>query len=145
MGLYDAILIKDNHVAASGGVGAAVESARMARPDLRIEVECETVDDVREAVHAGADEVLLDNMSPEALREAVRAAGAAVVLEASGGVRLDTVREIAATGVHAISAGALTHSAPAIDFSLELEQEQEHPEHEPGTSETREARHAPRG
>lgn len=128
MGLYDAILIKDNHVAAAGGVVEAIERARAARPDLRIEVECETVEDVRAAVHAGTDEILLDNMTADELREAVRVAGTAVVLEASGGVTLESVREIAATGVHAISAGALTHSAPAIDFSIELEPEPEEPD-----------------
>ena len=121
MGLYDAILIKDNHIAAAGGVRDAVERAKAGHPELIVEVECETLDDVREALIAGADEILLDNMSPAELREAVRIAGTSVVLEASGGITLDSVVPIAGTGVHAISAGALTHSAPAVDFSLEVE------------------------
>lgn len=121
MGLYDRVLIKDNHVAAAGGVRAAVERIRASRPSLPVEVECETLEQVREAVEAGADEILLDNMDPRTLREAVRIAAGRARTEASGGVTLETVSEIAASGVDAISAGALTHSAPAIDFSLELE------------------------
>lgn len=121
MGLYDRVLIKDNHVAAAGGVRAAIERVRASRPSLPVEVECETLPQVHEAVEAGADEILLDNMEPETLREAVRIAAGRARTEASGGVTLDTASAIAATGVDAISAGALTHSAPAIDFSLELE------------------------
>jgi nicotinate-nucleotide pyrophosphorylase (carboxylating) len=120
-GLSDAILLKDNHIAACGGVREAVTRARAAQPDLEIEVECERVDQVHEAVEAGAHRVLLDNMDRERLREAVRAADGRVRTEASGGVTLDNVAEIAATGVGAISVGALTHSAPAVDFSLEVE------------------------
>ena len=122
MGLYDAILIKDNHVAAAGGIQVAVERARRARPGVPIEIECEALEQVRAAIEVKADEVLLDNMSVDVMR---RAAGlcreAGVRTEASGGVTLDTVAGIAATGVDSISVGALTHSAPAADFSLEVE------------------------
>ena len=121
MGLHDAYLIKDNHVAAAGGIGAAVARAREARPGLWIEVECETIEQVREAAGAGADEILLDNMDLPALSEAVRIAKGCARTEASGGVTLENVAAIAATGVDSISVGALTHSAPAVDFSLELE------------------------
>jgi nicotinate-nucleotide pyrophosphorylase (carboxylating) len=119
--LADAVLIKDNHIAAAGGVKAAVEAAKtLAVP---IEVECESLDDVQAAIDAGADEMLLDNMDVETMKQAVamaRAAGRRT--EASGGVTLATVKEIAATGVDSISVGALTHSAPAVDLSLEIEQ-----------------------
>jgi nicotinate-nucleotide pyrophosphorylase (carboxylating) len=120
MGLYDAILIKENHAALAGGVGEAVRKAREARPDLPVEVECSDLDEVREGAEAGADRLLLDNMSPDELREAVAAAREAgsPELEASGGVSLDNVGEIAATGVDFISVGALTHSAPALDLSI---------------------------
>jgi nicotinate-nucleotide pyrophosphorylase (carboxylating) len=123
MGLYDAILIKENHAALAGGVGAAVERAREARPDLPIEVECRNLDEVRAGAEAGADRLLLDNMSPAELREAVAAARAigGPQLEASGGVTLDTVAEIAATGVDFVSVGALTHSVPTLDLSMTLE------------------------
>ena len=123
-GLYDAILIKENHAALAGGVGAAVERARAAHPLLEIEVECRDVDEVREALSAGADRLLLDNMDADVLRAAVAerdSSGAAAKLEASGGITLDNVAEIAATGVELISIGALTHSAPALDLSLLLE------------------------
>jgi nicotinate-nucleotide pyrophosphorylase (carboxylating) len=120
MGLYDAILIKENHAALAGGVGEAVRKAREARPDLPVEVECSDLDEVREGAEAGADRLLLDNMSPDELCEAVAAAREAgsPELEASGGVSLDNVGEIAATGVDFISVGALTHSAPALDLSI---------------------------
>jgi nicotinate-nucleotide pyrophosphorylase (carboxylating) len=123
MGLYDAILIKENHAALAGGVGDAVRRARQAQPDLPVEVECRDVDEVRQGVEAGADRLLLDNMSPAELGEAVAAAGGSngPELEASGGVTLETVAEIAATGVDFISVGALTHSAPALDLSMTLE------------------------
>jgi nicotinate-nucleotide pyrophosphorylase (carboxylating) len=124
MGLDDAILIKDNHVELAGGVGEAVRRAREARPRMEVEVECGDLDEVREAVAAGADRLLLDNMDPEGLRQAVaegRAAGkGSPTLEASGGVRLDNVAEIAATGVDFVSVGALTHSAPALDLSMRV-------------------------
>ena len=122
MGLFDAILIKDNHVVAAGGIEVAVGRARRARPGVPIEIECETLEQVRAAIEAKADEVLLDNMSVDVMR---RAAGfcrpAGIRTEASGGVTLETVAGIAATGVDSISVGALTHSAPAADFSLEVE------------------------
>jgi nicotinate-nucleotide pyrophosphorylase (carboxylating) len=126
LGLYDAILIKENHVALAGGVARAVHAARSAHPDLPIEVECRNIDEVAYALGAGAEQLLLDNMQPGELRQAVRlrdaeAAAAPPSLEASGGVDLETVREIAETGVDFISIGALTHSAPSLDFSLLLE------------------------
>jgi nicotinate-nucleotide pyrophosphorylase (carboxylating) len=124
MGLFDAILIKENHAALAGGVGEAVRRARDAQPELPVEVECRNLDEVREGAGAGADRLLLDNMSPAELREAVAAAresGEGPELEASGGVTLDTVAEIAATGVDYVSVGAVTHSAPALDLSMTVE------------------------
>jgi nicotinate-nucleotide pyrophosphorylase (carboxylating) len=123
MGLYDAILIKENHADLAGGVGEAVRRAREAHPDLPIEVECRDLDEVRQGAEAGADRLLLDNMSPPDLREAVGTAGGekGPELEASGGVTLETVGEIAATGVDFVSVGALTHSAPNLDLSMTLE------------------------
>ena len=124
MGLYDAILIKENHAALAGGVGEAVRRARAARPDLPVEVECRDLDEVEEAVGAGADRLLLDNMGPVLLHEtvaAVRRAGEGPELEASGGISLANAREIAETGVDYISVGALTHSAPALDLSMTLD------------------------
>jgi nicotinate-nucleotide pyrophosphorylase (carboxylating) len=118
LGLYDAILIKDNHLRLAGSITDAVERARSAH--VPVEVECDTLDQVREALAAGADRILLDNMSLPDLREAVALAGGRTPLEASGGVTLDTVRAIAETGVDFISIGALTHSARALDVSLEV-------------------------
>ena len=115
-----AILIKDNHVALAGGVGAAVRAARAARPDLHVQAEADTLEQVREAIAAGADSVLLDNMPPGQLREAVAIAAGRVRLEASGGITLENVRAVAETGVDAISIGALTHSVRALDISLEV-------------------------
>jgi len=120
-GLYDAYLIKDNHIAAAGGVRAAIERARTERPGLWIEVECETLDQVREALDVGADELLLDNMDVATLRSAVELSRGRAKTEASGGVTLQTVGAIAGTGVDSISVGALTHSAGSIDFSLEVD------------------------
>lgn len=121
-GLYDAVLIKDNHIAVCGGITPAVQSAKRALPHtMKVEVECTTVQQVAEAIEAGADIVLLDNMTLEQICEAVQLAEGRVLLEASGGVRLDTVRQIAEAGVDAISVGAITHSAPAIDIKLELQ------------------------
>ena len=119
-GLDDGILIKDNHIRLAGGIRAAVERMRRAGTDLPIEVEAEDLDDVVEALEAGADAILLDNMSLDELRRAVALARGRAKLEASGGVSLDTVRAIAKTGVDFISVGALTHSAPALDLSLEV-------------------------
>jgi nicotinate-nucleotide pyrophosphorylase (carboxylating) len=122
MGLDDAILIKENHVVIAGGTSEAVAAARAARPGLEIEIECRTQAEVAAALEAGAERLLLDNMAAADLREAVAARGEAPVkLEASGGVTLENVAEIAAAGVDFISVGALTHSAPALDVSLLVE------------------------
>jgi nicotinate-nucleotide pyrophosphorylase (carboxylating) len=127
MGLYDAVLIKENHVAAAGGLAKAVYAARNAQPEMAIEVEVRNLDEAAYALGTGVDRLLLDNMTPDLLREAValrdqNAGGAdGVSLEASGGVNLDNVREIAETGVEFISVGALTHSARTLDFSMLLE------------------------
>ncbi len=120
-GLFDAILIKENHAAIAGGVGAAVTAARGQSPDLPLEVECRTLEEVDEALASGARHLLLDNMTPGELSAAVGRAAGRAMLEASGGVTLQTVREIAASGVDFVSVGALTHSAPALDLSLILE------------------------
>jgi nicotinate-nucleotide pyrophosphorylase (carboxylating) len=123
-GLYDAVLIKDNHLAVCGGIAQAVHRVRRVLPHtMKVEVECATLQQVQEALEAGVDVILLDNMTLEELRESVRIAKGRAFLEASGGVRLDTVRRIAETGIDAISVGALTHSAPAIDIKLELRAE----------------------
>ena len=122
MGLYDAILIKNNHITAAGGVGAALAAVRRAAPHgLRIEIECATLAQVDEALAAGAEAILLDNMPVAQLAEAVRRIGGRAVSEASGGVTLETIRAIAETGVDLISVGALTHSAPAIDISMKIQ------------------------
>ena len=127
MGLYDAVLIKENHVALAGGVAKAIHAARMAQVGMPVEIECRDLEEVAYALGAGAERLLLDNMGVEELRGAVelrdREAGPGVgpKLEASGGVDLETVREIAETGVDFISVGALTHSAPTLDFSMLLE------------------------
>jgi len=120
-GLDDGILVKDNHLRAAGGVRPAVERLRAAGTGLPIEVEAETLDDVREALAAGVEQILLDNMTPARMREAVVLVDGKATLEASGGVSLETVRTIAETGVDFISVGALTHSARSLDVSLELE------------------------
>jgi nicotinate-nucleotide pyrophosphorylase (carboxylating) len=117
--LYDGVLIKENHIAAAGGISAAVAGARRSAPHtLKIEVEAETMDDVREALEAGADIIMLDNMSLDQMKEAVELIGERALTEASGGVNLDTVADIAATGVDLISVGALTHSSGAVDISM---------------------------
>jgi nicotinate-nucleotide pyrophosphorylase (carboxylating) len=124
VGLSDGVLIKDNHLAAIGGpdrVTRAIRAARELAPHtVKIEVEVTTLDEVAEAVAAKADIILLDNMDLEMMREAVAIVGGRALVEASGGVRLETVRAIAETGVDLISAGALTHSAPALDISLDF-------------------------
>jgi len=123
-GLSDGILIKDNHIAAAGSIKAAVGAAKSGAPQgLKIEVEVGDLDQLREAIDAGADIVLLDNMPLEMMREAVSIANGAVLLEASGGVNKDNVVAIAETGVDIISIGALTHSAPALDISLDFVEE----------------------
>jgi nicotinate-nucleotide pyrophosphorylase (carboxylating) len=121
-GLYDGVLIKENHIAAAGGITVAVHRARAAVPHtLKIEVETETLSQVAEALSSGADIIMLDNMDPETMRRAVELIGGRAVVEASGGVNLDTIAEIAATGVDIISVGAITHSARAMDISMLLE------------------------
>jgi nicotinate-nucleotide pyrophosphorylase (carboxylating) len=122
-GLYDAILIKENHIAAAGGIAAAVERARAASPELAatLEVEVRDPEEIAQALDAGAPAMLLDNMDDEQLRAAVAQVAGRAELEASGGVTLQTLRERAETGVQWVSMGALTHSAPALDLSLLLE------------------------
>ena len=138
MGLYDEVLIKENHAAIAGGIGKAVEQAIAAQPGKSVEVEVRDDDEIREAIEAGARRLLLDNMDPEALTASVAlarevAGEEGIELEASGGVNLGTVAAVAATGVDEISIGALTHSAPALDLSLLVEiVEAEAPE-EPNT------------
>jgi nicotinate-nucleotide pyrophosphorylase (carboxylating) len=120
-GLYDMVLIKENHAALAGGIAAAVAAARASYPDFPLEVECRTTGDVDEALEAGATRLLLDNMSPDELRAIVAHVGGRARLEASGGITPETLRSYAETGVDWISVGALTHSAPALDLSLTLE------------------------
>jgi len=119
-GLYDAILIKENHIALAGGVAPAVRAARAHAPELPLEVECRTPAEIDDALSAGAEQILLDNMTPDQLRAAVAQVAGRASLEASGGVTLATLREHAATGVQFVSMGAITHSAPALDLSLTL-------------------------
>ncbi len=128
IGLFDMILIKDNHLATlatrggkTGAIALAVRRARAAYPRLKVEVETDTLDQVRDAVAAGADIILLDNMSLSMLREAVKLVHGRALTEASGGVSLGTVRAIAETGVDYVSVGALTHSARAVDIALDFE------------------------
>jgi nicotinate-nucleotide pyrophosphorylase (carboxylating) len=118
-GLYDAILVKENHVRVAGGVGEAARRALSGAPDgVTVEIEVESLEELDEALAAGVGRVLLDNMSPDELRTAVERAAGKAQLEASGGVTLASVRAVAETGVDFISVGALTHSAPALDVSL---------------------------
>ena len=120
-GLFDGILIKDNHIAAVGSITKAVTLARQNAPHtVKVEVEVEDLAGVKEALQAGADAILLDNMAPGQIREAVVLANTKAVLEASGGINLETIEEVAKTGVDLISVGALTHSARAADLSLEI-------------------------
>lgn len=127
IGLYDAILVKENHIAIAGSLAKAVHAARSMHPDLSVEVECRNLDEVAYALGTGADVLLLDNMGSDSLHAAVAlrdresGTGGGPSLEASGGVTLDTVRAIAETGVDSISVGALTHSAPTLDFSMLIE------------------------
>lgn len=119
-GLFDGILIKDNHIEVAGGVKEAVLRARKGHHLLKIEVEVRNMDELKEALEAGADIIMLDNMTPPAMAEAVRFVQGRALLEASGTVSLSTVRGIAETGVDLISAGALTHSARAADISMKI-------------------------
>lgn len=128
MSLSDAALVKDNHIVAAGGVAEAFAAVRAAAPSIVLEIEVDTIDQLRTALAAGADLVLLDNMKPDVLREAVAisaqhhaSTGRAVVLEASGGLTLENAQSVAATGVNYISVGALTHSAKVLDIGLDLE------------------------
>ncbi len=121
-GLDDAVLIKDNHIAVAGGIRAALRAAKAAAGHLvKVEIEVDTLDQLREVIAEGADFVLLDNMSVEQMREAVAMAKGHVKLEASGGINRGSVKEIAETGVDLISSGALTHSAPILDLGLDIE------------------------
>ena len=119
--LDDGMLVKDNHIAVCGGVAPAVARARALTPSLtKIEVECDTLEQVREAADAGADVILLDNMDAAAMRQAVGMVGGRVELEASGGITLETIREKAESGVDYISVGRMTQSAPAADIGLDV-------------------------
>jgi nicotinate-nucleotide pyrophosphorylase (carboxylating) len=120
MSLSDAAMVKDNHVVAAGGVAEAFRAVREAFPEVPVEVEGDSVEDVVEAVEAGADLVLLDNMPVAQMRRAVEAVAGRARLEASGGLRLDNAREVAATGVDYLAVGALTHSAPVLDIACDL-------------------------
>lgn len=120
-GLYDAVLIKDNHIRLGGGVQSAVALARQHQPDMPVEVEAQQLDEVDQALAAGADVILLDNMSTSEIRQAVERVHGRAKLEISGGVTRDRIAELASTGADFVSVGALTHSAPAIDISFEIE------------------------
>jgi nicotinate-nucleotide pyrophosphorylase (carboxylating) len=128
LGLGDAALIKDNHVAAAGGIGPAIAAVRAAAPAIALEAECDTLDQVRDALAAGCELILLDNMDLTELRVAATLARdyPGAKLEASGGLRLDTARAVAQTGVDYLSAGALTHSSPALDLGLDLHPDPPH-------------------
>lgn len=123
-GLYDGVLIKENHISAAGGISEAISRARAYIPHtLKIEIETETLEEVKEALEAGADIIMLDNMDNSTMREAVAIIAGRALVEASGGVNLVTVRGIAETGVDIISVGALTHSAPSMDISMLLDRQ----------------------
>ncbi|GAB6153790.1 carboxylating nicotinate-nucleotide diphosphorylase [Desulfosporosinus burensis] len=120
-GLYDAVLLKDNHIAAMGGLTASVEKARERTSHMfKIQVECENLAQVQEALNCGVDLIMLDNMSTEQMRQAVSLINHRVLVEASGGLKIGHLREVAETGVDIISIGALTHSVKALDFSLDV-------------------------
>jgi len=123
MGLYDGALIKDNHISACGSISSAIAKVKQyASHMVKIEVECESLDQVAEAVNNGADIILLDNMDPFMMREATNKFRGKALFEASGGISLETVRGVAQTGVDLISIGALTHSAPALPFHMEFDE-----------------------
>ncbi len=123
-GLYDGVMLKDNHLQAIGSIKEGIRRAKANSPHtVKIEVECETIEQVQMAVENGADIVMLDNMDPFTMREAVKRFEGQCTFEASGGVTLDTVHQVASTGVTLISVGALTHSAPALPFHLEFERD----------------------
>ncbi len=120
LALWDGILVKENHVAAAGGIAAAVEQARAVDAGVAVQVEVESLDQLRDALDAGATSVLLDNFTTDRMREAVAVAAGRALLEASGGVSLEQIRQVAATGVDRISVGALTKDVRAVDFSMRL-------------------------
>jgi nicotinate-nucleotide pyrophosphorylase (carboxylating) len=120
-GLHDGVLIKDNHIRLAGGVAEAVRQARAAEPGAAVEVEAEGLDDVDRALDAGADVIMLDNLGDDVVRQALARIGGRARVEVSGGVTLERIGALAALGADAVSVGALTHSAPAVDFSLDLE------------------------
>ncbi len=119
-GLFDAVLIKDNHIRLGGGVSRAIAAARDRNPGLAVEVETETIDQVDEAVRAGASTIMLDNMTTSEIARAVRVVAGRAAIEISGGVTLDRIAELARTGADFVSVGALTHSSPAVDISFEI-------------------------
>jgi nicotinate-nucleotide pyrophosphorylase (carboxylating) len=125
IGLYDMVLIKDNHIDFAGSLAEAVHRVRAARAGLEIEVEARTLDDVQVALESGVERILLDNMSPALIRQAVELVAGRARLEASGNVTLDNVRQIAETGVDFVSVGALTHSAKVFDVSFEIDRKEE--------------------
>jgi nicotinate-nucleotide pyrophosphorylase (carboxylating) len=120
MGLYDMVMIKDNHIDAAGSISAAVQRARAAHPELPIEVEVRSLDELQETLKLDVERIMLDNMSLEEMQAAVQTTAGRVPLEASGNVNLERIPAIAATGVDYISVGALTHSAPALDISMKI-------------------------
>jgi nicotinate-nucleotide pyrophosphorylase (carboxylating) len=119
MRLDDGVLIKDNHIAVAGGVEAAVRAAKAANTGLQVQVEVDSIEQIEVALSAGADRLLLDNMNPPTLHRAVELVAGRVPLEASGGIRLETIRTIAETGVNYISVGRITQSAPAVDIGMD--------------------------
>jgi nicotinate-nucleotide pyrophosphorylase (carboxylating) len=122
VGLFDAVLIKDNHIVVAGGIGPAIEAVKSRVGHLvKVQVEVDTLDQLKEALAYKIDAVLLDNMTPDQMREAVRMCAGRVITEASGGVKLDSARAIAEAGVDLISSGSLTHSAPVLDIGLDFE------------------------
>ena len=121
MGLYDALLVKDNHIQAAGSLRRAVEAARASGPGLPLEVEVETLEQVAEALDLGCDLLLLDNMELDTMAEAVKACGRRARTEASGGITLERARAVAGTGVDFLAVGAITHSAPSLDIALDWE------------------------
>jgi nicotinate-nucleotide pyrophosphorylase (carboxylating) len=121
VGLFDAILIKDNHIRLAGGVKTAVARTRVAQPGRKIEIEAQQLEEVDEAIAAGVEKILVDNMSSAQIRDVVARVKGRATIEISGGVTLDRIPELASTGANFVSAGALTHSAPALDISFEIE------------------------
>lgn len=120
--LSDGVLIKDNHIKAAGGIEQAVKAAKDSIPHtVKIEVETQTLDQVEEAIRAGADIIMLDNMSPSLMEQAVKIIDGKALIEASGNVTLDNIQEVAASGVDIISVGAITHSIKAMDISMKFE------------------------